>query len=324
MTSSLALEFEGDLIGPAIINGMAIVGIYGLIAIAIVLSYRISRTVAFVHGGILLLGTLIYWYFTPPPGATALIESGDDARGPTLGHWPALIVCVLLGVAIAVGYGMALTSERLANYPKVTLTTFSLGVMLVLAGIAFTIVKAQGELVDSVFGNASFSVMGGFMSSHTVAVLIMLAAAVFGLNILIKSTRFGIYMRAMADNVDASRLVGVPIAKVGIAVYAMTGAISALGGVMLASTVGTDRIAILLVFLRALIICVIGAFGSIPLALAGAFLIAVLENILTAQVFGDLGTGGTELVVISVLFAVVFIIDRFGKKGKQVLESESM
>jgi len=324
MTGSLALEFNGDMVAPSIVVGLGLAGIYGLIAVAVVLSFRISRTVAFVHGGILLLGTLIYWYFTPPLGGMAALEGSEGTRGPILGHWPALIVCVLLGVVIAVGYGMAITSERLSSYPKVTLTTFSLGIMLILAGIAFTVVEAQGELVDSVFGAKTFNFMGGYMSSHDVATLVILGALVVGFNIVIKSTRFGIYMRAIADNVEASRLVGVPMGKVGIAVYAMSGAISALSGVLLASTVGTDRIAVLLVFLRALMICVIGAFGSIPLALIGAVVIASLENILTAQVFGDLGTGGTELVIIGVLFGVVFMIDRFGNKGKQVLESESM
>lgn len=310
MTRSTALEFHGDMLMPVLMEGFGFVGVYGLIAVSIVLSYKISRTVAFVHGGILLFGTLFYWYFT--------------FQGPHLGHWPALLLCVVIGAAIAVAYGFAITSERLSNYPKVTLTTFSLGIMLLLAGLCFTIVAAQGELVDSVFGEGTIEIMNGFLSHHDLAALIILGAFVVGLNIVMKSTRFGIFMRAIADNVEASRLVGVPMSKVGIIVYAMTGAISALGGVLIATSVGTDKIAILLIFIRALMICVLGAFGSIPLALLGAFIIGTLETALTGQVFGDLGSGGTEFILIAVLFGAVLVIDRFGKQDKQVLQSESM
>ena len=56
MESLTALTFNRPIFWPALINGITTAGLYGLIAVAMVLSYRISRTVAFVHGGIVLIG----------------------------------------------------------------------------------------------------------------------------------------------------------------------------------------------------------------------------------------------------------------------------
>jgi branched-subunit amino acid ABC-type transport system permease component len=149
--------------------------------------------------------------------------------------------------------------------------------------------------------------------------LIILGVIVVGFTILLQQTRFGIYVRAIADNVEASKLVGVPIGTVGTSVYAFSGAISTLGGVLLGNYIGTDTTSILFVFLRALIVCVLGAFASIPLALAGAIVLAIVDSMLKADVFGSINVGWREVIVIMILFGVVVLIDRFGKKGTSVL-----
>jgi branched-subunit amino acid ABC-type transport system permease component len=123
----------------------------------------------------------------------------------------------------------------------------------------------------------------------------------------------------VADNVEASKLVGVPIGQVGTSVYAISGAISALGGILLGNYVGTDTTSILFIFLRALIVCVLGAFSSIPLALAGAVTLAILDSMLKSDVFGTVDIGLREVIVVVILFSVVILIDRFGKKGSSVL-----
>lgn len=318
--------FQPELFVPSVVNGVMVAGLYGLIAVAMVLSYRISRTVAFVHGGILLGGTLLYWYFTAPAdnGVALFGQEAATGRGPDLGTWGAMIVVVLLGVAIATAYGAAVTSNRLANYPRVTLTTFSLAVMLIIVGVMFSLMSAQGERTDSPFGTGTVSIFGDIVTVHQLVSLVTLAVLVTVFSLVLKRTRFGVYMRAIADDVDASRLVGVPIGVVGISVYAMSGGVSAFAGVMLASSIGTDSLSVLFIFLNALIVCVIGAFGSLPLALVGAAVLAILDNSMSAGVFGNIGGGPRELIIIVAIFLVVLLIDRYGKKGKQVIDSEGM
>jgi branched-subunit amino acid ABC-type transport system permease component len=331
MDSLEAISFHGGLVGPSIVAGVTTSGLYGLIAVALVLSYRISRTIAFVHGGIVLSGALLYWYFVTPSysGGDSLLSGelnqGGGGGRPDLPMWPVMIGLMLAGAAVAAFYGFIVTSSKMATYPRVTLTNFSLSLMLIMVGIIFWKNKSSGEQAPSPFGGGGFDVStpGGAVSQrvsyHQLATLIILVAFVIGFAILLQQTRFGVYTRAVADNVEASKLVGVPIGRVGTIVYAVSGAVSALGGILIANPVGTETTGILFIFLRALIVCVLGAFASIPLALAGAVLIAVVDSMMEAGVFGTPDKAIKEIVVVFILFSVVIGIDRFGKKGSSVL-----
>ncbi|MGQ0845112.1 MAG: branched-chain amino acid ABC transporter permease [Sporichthyaceae bacterium] len=325
MDSLTALTFNNTIFIPALINGITTAGLYGLIAVALVLSYRISRTVAFVHGGIVLSGTLLFWYLTSKnagsgEGEALLTEvTGQSTNRPELPVWPTLIGLMIAGAAVAALYGFLATSTKLSTYPRVTLTNFSLAMMLIMIGVIFKYNRASGEPVESPFGDGSFQIDIQTVTVHQVMTLVILGVVVVGFTILLQATRFGVFTRAIADNVEASKLVGVPIGKVGTSIYAISGAISALGGILLGNYIGTDTNAILFVFLRALIVCVLGAFGSIPLALAGAVVLAVLDSMLKSDVFGTVDVGYREIIVVSILFSVVLLIDRFGKKGSSVL-----
>ena len=73
MPAALGLEFHRNVLGPSLVNGLAQAGLYGLIAVALVLTFRVSRTVAFLHGGLVLIsssgfvesmeGTQVPWSF---------------------------------------------------------------------------------------------------------------------------------------------------------------------------------------------------------------------------------------------------------------------
>jgi branched-subunit amino acid ABC-type transport system permease component len=328
MDSLTALSFERAVFWPSIINGVTTAGLYGLIAVAMVLSYRISRTVAFLHGGIVMGGTLLFWYLCSPNlsdtvgGADAAAAGGGAyaTHRPELPMIPVVFLLMACGAVVAAIYGVIVTSSRLATYPKVTLTNFSLAMMMILVGLLFQYNRSQNQPSPSPFGTGKFHIGIQYVTVHQLMTLVILALIVVGFTILLQRTRFGIYVRAIADNVEASRLVGVPIGTVGTSVYAFSGAVSALGGVLLGNYIGTDTTAILFVFLRALIVCVLGAFASIPLALVGALVLAILDSTLKADLFGTVAVAWREPIVVVILFSVVILIDRFGKKGSSVLE----
>jgi branched-subunit amino acid ABC-type transport system permease component len=326
-----AISFERAVFWPSIINGVTTAGLYGMIAVAMVLSFRISRTVAFLHGGLVMGGTLLFWYLCSPNESDGMASaagvnsslvggsSGYFTHRPELPMWPTIFGLMAAGAAIAALYGMVVTSSKMSGYPKVTLTNFSLALMMILVGLLFQYNKSENEPVASPFGAGKFHMGIQVVTIHQLMTLILLAVIVVGFTILLQQTRFGIYVRAIADNVEASKLVGVPIGTVGTSVYAFSGAVSTLGGVLLGNYIGTDTTAILFVFLRALIVCVLGAFASIPLALAGAIVLAVLDSMLKSDLFGTVDVGLREVIVVAILFGVVILIDRFGKKGSSVL-----
>jgi branched-subunit amino acid ABC-type transport system permease component len=302
MSPVVAVAFNNDLLRPALVLGVAAAGLYGLLAVSLVLTYRVSRTIGFVQGGIALAGAYLYRFLT--------IGSEQTTTNERLPETAALIITVLAGAAVGAVYGAVVTGRRMANYPRIVVTMFSLAGLLLLAGFSTTLIPADEGRVPSAFGTGVVKVFGGVATVHQVATVGILLALVGLLTVALRHTRTGVFIRAIADDVDASRVVGIPLTRMGTGVYVFSGAVAGLAGALLASSVGTAMPNILFIFLRALIVAVLGGLTSLPLALAGCLLLGVVETSLTAGVFGLVPTDQRELIVMGLIFGLVFVINR--------------
>lgn len=303
----VGLAFNPEVIGPTVVLGIAATGLYGLLAVALVLTYRVSRTIGFVQGGIALFGTFFYWWLTSTGE-----QIGSQAR---TGRIPGMLIVVGTGAVVGVAYGSTVMG-KLANWPRVQLTTYSLGWLLALGAAVFILFPdrvqgAQGFQIGSPFGRSTYTVFGAVVTIHQVATLVILVAMMGCLSFVLLCTRSGTYIRAIADDPDAGRWVGIPLHRVGMGAFGLSGAIAALAGVLLASTVGISFGLVLVAFLRALTVSVLGGFTSLPLALAGCAVLGVGETTLTAELFGPMSGAQREMVIMGVLFALLLVINRF-------------
>jgi branched-chain amino acid transport system permease protein len=304
--SCLGLSFQPSVLGPGIVLGIAAAGLYGLLSVSLVMTYRVSRTIGFVHGGLALFGTFVYWWLTSPTAQT-----NGHVR---LGQIPGAALVTLMGAAIGVVYGFTVTG-RLANWPRVRITTYSLGWLLGLGALIITWFndQVQGAAtipLRSFFGHRTYHLFGAVVTIHQVVTVALLATLIGGLSWVLLRSRIGIYIRAIADDPDAARWVGIPLNWVGTGVYAFAGALSTFAGILLASTVGVNVLLVLVVFLRALTMSVLGGFTSLPLAITGCLLLGIGETTLMADVLGPMGPGTREIVIMTTLFALVFLINR--------------
>lgn len=315
---SLALEYNSQFVGPALVLGIAAAGLYGLLSVCLVLTYRVSRSIGFVQGGIAILGAYLYWWLSYDTGGT----TGFGIDDPRMGRWPALIIVVVMGAVIGLAYGAAVTGKRLANWPRLNVTIFSLAWLLGLVATGVTRMSPQESRVPSAFGNNTVRIFDGVITIHQVVTLGILVTVIAVLSFVLARTQTGINIRAIADDVEASRLVGVPLSRVGTGVYCFSGALSAFAGAMLTSTAGVTVIALLIVFLRALTVSVLGGFTSFSLALAGCALLGIGESMLTAGTFGRISAGGREMVIMAVLFGLVLFINRL--RPIKVLEASGL
>jgi branched-subunit amino acid ABC-type transport system permease component len=315
----LGLQFNSVLLGPSLVSGIAQAGLYGLIAVALVLTYRVSRTVAFVHGGLAIVGALFYWY---------LVNDLDryDGSQPRLHPIVGFLVVLALGAMFGALYGLVVTGRRMADWPKITLTTFSLGVMLLMTGvITLTLARAfDAPAPRSPFGGGTVKLFGFVATVHQMATIAVIAVATTILGLVLARTRGGIYVRALADDVEASRWVGVPLHLVGTAVYAGAGALAAMAGALIAPTLGPNMIDVFFVFLRALSAAVMGGFGSFGLAFAGALFFGIADSSLRTGLLGESTPGQRELVTIAVVLIAVIALNRYRKNLIEVLDAEGM
>lgn len=304
----IGLEFNRHVLGPALINALAMSSLYLMLALCMVLAYRMSRSVAFVVGGFATVGAYLYWW------AASAIASGFDVM-----NWPRLPV--LLGVTVIGGilgyaYGTIVTG-RMATWPRVTVTTFSLGAMLLCVGVMGSIWRGVFFRPPSPFGQGRNQIFGYGVSVHQEVTVALVVTVVLTLTWVLERTRFGIYVRAIADDAGAAEAVGIPVRRVATVVWCITGALGASGGALVVVMTQITEVVVLFVLLRSLAAGVLGGFDSLPLALGGAILFGLVESVIGGAVFGPVDSGIREMMLMVILFVGILGVARL-RQGRNL------
>lgn len=310
---------EWSLLKPVIVLGLLQAGLYGLLPISIVLSYRISRTIAFVHGGIAIFGGLVYKVMTQ--GSGTLLDLNDQPIAP---KYAILLVCLFGGI-LGAFYGAAVMSRWIAGLPGITLTVISLGCMLLTIAIAARTMHPGGlSLAPSPFGEHHITISGVAITSHRAATFGIVVALVIVLALILNRTYTGLAIRAIADDLEASIWCGAKLRYIGTGVYAVSAAVSALAGALYVGTVATGLESVLQLFMRGLILAVVGGLRSVPLALLGSLVFGILETALLVGFFGEMSGGYQEFILSSVLLCLILIVARTRKESFFLLGRPSL
>ena len=184
---------------------------------------------------------------------------------------------------------------------------FEVNVIIATVGIA-TVLEAT---LQKVFGaypiRQPLTVEGGFFVGHTyvpynsVIIVVASAALMAVLSALLSRTRMGRAIRAVSQNRDAARLMGVPVDLVYAQVFALAGGLSAMSGIMLstittlAPTMGYDPM------LKAFIICVVAGLGNVLGALYAAFMLGLFEAFIQFAL-------GVRFAFASMLLLVILVL----------------
>lgn len=315
--------FDGSLWKQILIVGVAEAGLYALLPIALVLSYRVSRTIAFVHGGIAASSALLYWLFVYdnpfPPG-----------RRPELPPAMGLLLVVAIGAALGASYGIAVTRPRIAALPRMTLTVVSLGAMMVAIGIFSSVLRVPPEIIPpGPFGSGSVTIAGVVVTSLRCTTAAISAVLVVALALFLSRSRTGRHLRAISDDLEASAWCGVKMARIGTGVHATAGAIAALAGALIAAQSGPDPINLIIFLLRGLAVAIVGGLMSMPLALAAAFVLALAQTALVVgmvapSAVGAYSIGAQELIVNIILLAMILTVARLRPRQFYLLERQSL
>jgi len=282
------------------LQGLAAGAIYGLVALGLVLGYKATEVMNFAHGDIVMLSAFLGW---------GLIE------GLHAPFWLALVAVIALVASLAYGLEAGIM-RRIVGQPQFV------GVMLTI-GIGFMIRGA----VSMSFGpdSRNYNTPWTGLSTHLGALVvselsIVIVAAALGVTLLLyaflRHTALGVAVHAAAQNQLAAYLCGVPVKRLNSMVWALSGAIAALCGLLLAPITLVD-LSLWFVMLKALAALVLGGFGSAPGAITGGLIIGLVEQF--AGVY--LADGVKDMVPYLVLIGVLVLYPRglFGEAhGRRV------
>jgi branched-chain amino acid transport system permease protein len=244
-----------------VVSGLATGSIYALVALSLVIVYNATRTVNFAQGEMFMVSTFVAW---------------SVARaGAPLG--------VALVVAIAAAAALAFLIERLVIRRAIAATHWdvliiTLGVSLMLkagAGIAWT----HDEFpFPSYFGERPIAFGPARVAPVSLGIIGASLVLMAALYVLLRFTRLGRAMRAVAQNQTAASLMGISVPRVFSAAWMLAAVVGAVAGVLIAPVIFLSTNMGLIV-INGFIAAVLGGFGSMPGAVLGGMLLGVIENL---------------------------------------------
>lgn len=299
------------LLDETLILGALIAGLYGFLPVAVVLTYRISRTIAFVHGGFAIFGGLLYSVLVNGP-------QSDHGLAHPIVHteWIALVGAGAAGAVFAAGFGVLVMSRFMAELPGITLTVVSVAGLLLVGNLSGYWLQPGGLSISaSPFGSGGFRVDDVVVTNHRLFTLLLLVAIVVLLTLFLNRTYTGLAIRAIADDVEASVWCGAKLRLIGTGVYAASGAIAATAGALYAAAVADATDGFLTLFVVGLLLAVVGGMRSVSLALTGALFYGILQTALTGGLVGTVGVGKQQIVLFGGLLALIMVAARVRREN---------
>lgn len=240
-------------------------------------------------------------------GAVAALAAVVAARFSNAGLFPAL--CAVLGVGLVIGLfnGLAITWLRIP--PFIATLAMQLGAR----GLA--LIVSSSATISAAANNDFPTIFWGNWFGIPVPIYLMLAALLLG-SLVLNFTRFGRHVLAIGGNEEAARLMGLPVERVKLAVYVISGLLAALAGLLLAAQtyagnpnegIGWELSAIAAVVVGGTLLT--GGKGTIFGSLVGALLLGLIFNVLNFENgYGLISLSSYWQTVIRGAFLLVVVI----------------
>ena len=273
-----------------LVNGVLLGATYALFALGFTLMFGVLRVINLTYGFYFSAGALIALWLTKSLGASI---------------WAALPAAALAAGAIAVVLDWVLLSRlRRIGAPELSSLMVTLGGVLALyAALTAWLGPDIRRLPPGVIAGEAFHVGDIRITAAQVLILGATAVLVAGLIVLLRGTRLGLAIRAMAEKPDAAQLMGINTGRAAAIVSFVSGALAGAGGVL----IGLNFNAIQpymgeTMMLRGFVVIIVGGLGDIRGALLAGLLLGIIEVMTAAYVDSSLKEAVAFLILVGVLW----------------------
>jgi branched-chain amino acid transport system permease protein len=291
-----------------LINGVSQGSIYALIALGYTMVYGILRLINFSHGEIYMVGAYV--------GYLASIHVASLV--PNVLALPLIVtlVCAMTGAAILGMLIERIAYRRLRNAPKISALISAIGVSFFLMNGMMVIATPQPRTFPNIFPQQIYDLGGLTVTNQQILILVLSFFLMAILTYIVQSTKIGKAMRAVSFDVDAARLMGIPVDRVIAFTFALGSALAAAAGVLVGIYYNSiDPQMGVMPGLKAFVAAVLGGIGVIPGAMAGGLLLGIIESMVSgfwSSTFRDAVAFGILIMVL--LFRPAGL---FGKNTKE-------
>jgi branched-chain amino acid transport system permease protein len=279
-----------DLFLQTIVNGVLIGGILICLTIGFQLTFGVLHVIDFAVGGwVMLGGYAAYWL---------VALAGID---PFISIFFVFVLFALIGRAI----GPLIYHVRTSRYarPDLMALAFTFGLFLLMRGGALWLWSYNSRNVESVFSGEFLTVGPVTIPLLRLSAFLMALIISLGVFLLLYRTRFGMAVRAVAQNRDHAGLMGVDVKRVSAYVYGLYTGITASAGVLIATIYSVNPSVGVRYTLFAFFVAVLAGLGSVGGVLIAGLALGLMESVVSTYI----GTRYSLLVVFGVLFLVLLV-----------------
>lgn len=258
-----------------VINSIIAGSVYVLIAVGFNLVYGATRFFNIAHGVMATVGAYAVFFFS---------------RTLDLDVW----LAVLLGVLVAGFAGWLLDRGlylplRRRKVSVMVLLVASLGAFTALQALIAIIFTSNFQILSKGVPGSQpvFTVFGGVITQIQIFIILAAVLVVLGLALLLKCTLFGTSVRAVSDDEEVSKIVGINTNRVIGLVFFIGSAIAGLGGILVAYDTALEPGMGMVLLLKGVIAAIIGGVGSLWGGVLGAFLLGFVENFGIWKISGE-------------------------------------
>jgi branched-chain amino acid transport system permease protein len=234
--------------------------------------YGILTMINFAHGDVFMVSGYVAFFVS-----TALI-------GAHLGLPPAAVFAATLLSSMFATALLAVAIERVAYRPlrraprmSLVITALAIGLLLENLAIAFKPVGPSPRMLPQMIPSTTIVWGGVAFTAIQIVTIAVSAAAMVGLDLLVRHSRVGIAMRAISWDSFLVPLMGVPVDRIVSMTFAIGAAVAAVGGTLYGMTYTIDPYMGIRIGWWAFISAVVGGIGNIRGAMLGGFLLGFVE-----------------------------------------------
>ena len=267
-------------------SGLTIGAIYALIAVGFVIIYNVTGILNFAQGEFAMFGALI---------SISLVKAN-------LPLWLAIILSIIIVAAIgAVFERTAIHTARKSS--MTTLIIITIGVSIAFRGIAILIWGTQAQTLPPFTDNTPIQFFEAVLLPQNLWAIGLSIVILIVMMYFFNYTFTGKSLTACVINPFAARLMGINPNKMSLFAVIVSAGVGALAGTVIAPISGASYDMGMMLGIKAFVAAVVGGLTNAPAAIAGAFLIGIIE----AFTEGLWSSGLKDLVSFSLLLFILFV-----------------
>lgn len=285
----------------AFFNGILIGGLYVVVALGMVVIFKATKILSLAHGSLLLFLAYTAWYLTAEQDVPV---------------WAAFILVIFAGMV----FGWILNRifmRPLIGRPIMVGFLVCLMLAMVIRGIVLLLWQGRSGVINALprgtLTIAGVSLGSGYIVSFVICIGLFLALVVY-----FRRTRTGLAMRAVSEDHNVSRSLGISAKSIFALSWVIASALAGVCGILLGSLYVVDDTMGNSILVRALPAMLLGGLESIPGALLGGLLIGLLEMLSATYI--DPYVSGFRNLLPFILMVLILTIRPSGLFGEKTIE----